>query len=369
MSKNASPVPTMKITGWFQVAWSAEIEPRQIKPMKYFDTNLVAWRTNRGDLYVMDAHCEHLGAHLGYGGRVTDDDNIACPFHGWEWTPEGKNAKIPYQDRPNKARRIRSWPVRELNECVFVWHDALDREPFFEPQDIFTEMYDDGATSDDYYRAYPEGVVIHENVQVHPQWVMENGVDFAHFQYVHRSGSLPRLTSQNFMQWEFDTTFEMTFGEGKEPTPLTPDGATTGGVHSHSIGLGIGAALFSGPDTMRTWVCVTPVDDKVCTLRSTVWLPKRDAADGEQVPADLEPRMGMANRQVERDLNIWAHQIYLDPPALATMEAQGYRTIREWTKRFYPLDYPEQAEAATAQTNGKSFDLVSDAPEPASAQV
>ncbi len=27
---------------------------------------------------------------------------------------------------------------------------------------------------------------------------------------------------------------------------------------------------------MRTWVCVTPVDATHATLRSTVWLPKRD---------------------------------------------------------------------------------------------
>jgi hypothetical protein len=122
-----------------------------------------------------------------------------------------------------------------------------------------------------------------------------------------------------------------------------------GGVHSHSIGLGIGAALFSGPDTMRTWVCVTPVDDEVCTLRSTVWLPKRDPSDGPIIPEDLAPRMAMANRQVDRDLNIWSHQIYLDPPALATIEGAGYRALRHWTKRFYPIDHPEEAAAAVAE--------------------
>jgi 3-ketosteroid 9alpha-monooxygenase subunit A len=346
MSKNRAPIPSMKITGWIQVAWSAEVPPGETRTMHYFGQELLAWRTPSGRLHVMDAYCEHLGAHLGYGGTVTDHDTIACPFHGWEWNGEGRNARIPYQDRPNKARRIRTWEVREVNECVFVWHDPLDRDPLFDIPDIFTEMYDDGATADGYYRAYPEGTLIHEKVPLHPQWVMENGVDFAHFQYVHRSGSLPRLTSQDFRNWEFDTTFEMTFGEGKSPTPLTPNGAVNGGVHSHSVGMGIGAALFWGADTMRTWVNVTPVDDTTCTLRSTVWLPKRDRSDGPVVPEKLQRRMDMANRQVERDLNIWQHQIYLNPPALATMEAAGFRALREWTKRFYPLDNPDEAAAA-----------------------
>lgn len=357
MSKHRAPVPTMKITGWFQIAWSAEIAPGEIRTMRYFNQELVAWRTASGKVFVMDAYCEHLGAHLGYGGSVTERETIACPFHGWEWRGDGTNVVIPYQDRPNRARRIRSWAVREVNECVFIWHDALDRDPFFEIPDIFAEMYDDGATADDYYLAYPEGTLIHEKVSIHPQWVMENGVDFAHFQFVHRAGSMPRLTSQDFRAWEFDTQFEMTFGEGRSPTPLTPNGAVLGGVHSHSVGMGIGAALFWGPDTMRTWVNVTPIDDEVCTLRSTVWLPKRDPSDGPVVPEKLRKRMDMANRQVERDLNIWSHQIYLDPPALATIEAAGYTALRRWSRRFYPLDHPEEAEAAARQALAETIDL------------
>ncbi len=34
---NQSPMPTTDITGWFQVAWSAESRRGRSEPMHYFD--------------------------------------------------------------------------------------------------------------------------------------------------------------------------------------------------------------------------------------------------------------------------------------------------------------------------------------------
>jgi len=105
------PLP-MKPTGWFQVGWSTDFGPDSVKPLRYFDTDLVAYRGKDGVVRIHDAYCEHLGAHLGYGGCVTDA-GLQCPFHGWVWAPDGSNASIPYQDRPNKARRVRPWIQRQ----------------------------------------------------------------------------------------------------------------------------------------------------------------------------------------------------------------------------------------------------------------
>jgi 3-ketosteroid 9alpha-monooxygenase subunit A len=54
--------------GWFVVAFSEDLEPGQVRPARYFDRDLVIWRTGEGEARVFDAHCPHLGAHLGYGG-------------------------------------------------------------------------------------------------------------------------------------------------------------------------------------------------------------------------------------------------------------------------------------------------------------
>lgn len=331
-----APKLSMRPTGWFQVAWSAEIAPESITNLRYFSQDLIAWRDSNGFVQVMDAYCEHLGAHLGHGGRI-DNDVVVCPFHGWEWNAQGRNVCIPYQDRPNNARRIRAWPVTERNESVYVWHDADGREPFFDVPDVF-DLYDDGRNAADYYLAYPEGCLHREALPLHPQYVMENGVDFAHFKYVHRAEEVPRFTRQNFDECRFYADFEMTFGLTKDKTVMTPQGAMLGGVQAVNVGIGVGFAKFWGPDNMRTTVCVTPVDDDVCDIRSTVWLDRIPGDAAAHQPPALERRMKLANNQFLADLNIWQHQRYTDPPALATAEGKGFRDLRAWCRSFYPDD-------------------------------
>jgi 3-ketosteroid 9alpha-monooxygenase subunit A len=270
----AKPALSMKPTGWFQVLWSAELAPGEIKRLHYFSQELVAWRDEAGEVHVMSAYCEHLGAHLGYGGKV-NGLNIQCPFHGWEWNGKGRNTCIPYQDKPNRTRKIPTFAVAERNESIYIWHDLLERDPYFDVPDVFNMWEgDEDVSADDYYRAYPEGALYREQLALHPQFVAENGVDYAHFKYVHRAADVPRFTRREFNEYSFRSDFEMWFGKGKESTVMTPNGATLGTVSAVSCGIGLGFSKFSGPDNMRTFVAVTPVDDEVADIRSTSWLDR-----------------------------------------------------------------------------------------------
>ena len=104
---------TWKVTGWFMVGWSPEFPVGEVRPLRYFGEDLVAYRDESGELHVLEAHCKHLGAHIGHGGTVVGDC-VQCPFHGWRWGPDGTNRYIPYQpDRPNSALTLRVFPVRE----------------------------------------------------------------------------------------------------------------------------------------------------------------------------------------------------------------------------------------------------------------
>lgn len=47
-------------------------------------------------------------------------------------------------------------------------------------------------------------------------------------------------------------------------------------------------------------------------------------------------------RQFEQDIEIWAHQRYSDPPALATSEYEGFTAIRAWATQFYPEAFASQ---------------------------
>ncbi|HEY5841366.1 MAG TPA: Rieske 2Fe-2S domain-containing protein, partial [Mycobacterium sp.] len=189
----AKPPLSMKPTGWFQVAWSAEVGVGDVHRMKYFDRDLIAWRAESGRLTVMDAYCEHLGAHLGHGGHV-EGEVIECPFHGWQWNHEGRNVCIPYENRPNRGRRIRTFPVVERNESVYIWHDEQGRPPLFDAPDVFAG-FDDGSSVADYY---PQQRLYRPGLELHPQYVLENGVDFAHFKFVHKTPIVPVFTRHDF---------------------------------------------------------------------------------------------------------------------------------------------------------------------------
>lgn len=53
--------PSMKPTGWFQVAWSSDLAPGDVIPLHYFGQDLVAYRDFRGEVHVHDATCQHSG--------------------------------------------------------------------------------------------------------------------------------------------------------------------------------------------------------------------------------------------------------------------------------------------------------------------
>ncbi|MGZ8747957.1 MAG: Rieske 2Fe-2S domain-containing protein, partial [Mycobacterium sp.] len=206
----AKPPLSMKPTGWFQVAWSDEIKIGDVHRMTYFGTEMIAWRAGSGQLTVMDAYCEHLGAHLGHGGHV-EGEVIQCPFHGWQWSHEGRNVCIPYEDRPNRGRRIRTYPTVERNEAIYIWHDVERRDPFFEAPDVFAS-FNDGSSADNYY---PQQRLYREALEMHPQYVIENGVDFAHFKFVHQTPIVPIFTRHDFDEAVSYVDFTITF-EGDE---------------------------------------------------------------------------------------------------------------------------------------------------------
>ena len=92
------PIPRYP-RGWFQVAYADEIKPGEAKALKYFGVDLVMFRTEDGEVSVLDAFCPHMGAHLGHGGKV-EGDGVVCPFHAWKFDGVGTCVEVPY------ARRI-----------------------------------------------------------------------------------------------------------------------------------------------------------------------------------------------------------------------------------------------------------------------
>ncbi len=323
----------LDLTGWFQVLWSADLPQGQVRPLRYFGRDLVAYRDRRGTVRIHDRYCQHLGASLAHGGEVTEE-GIRCPFHGWVWGPDGRNVSIPYQDRPNRSRGLRTWTVRELNESVYVWHDPQGREPMWEVPDALSLTPHAAAAT--FHPAAEAGRAHFTGLRVHPQMVAENAVDAEHFRFVHRTQVAPVLIEEvvDGPTWwarvGFGRRWAARVAEGTAPPR---DDETLNTIEILWSGLGVSTNTEHTADGIRVIaINTTPVEDGRSELFATYWL---DSSEGDLEDGSYRRRLDQAKAAVLDDLLIWDNQVFLDPPTLATVEGRGFRRIRRWAMQFY----------------------------------
>ncbi|GGL13466.1 Rieske 2Fe-2S domain-containing protein [Nocardia jinanensis] len=320
---------SVKPTGWFQIGWSAEFGPDAVVGKRYFGHDLVAYRGRDGEVHVLDAYCQHLGANLACGGKVVDE-GLQCPYHGWVWNSAGRNVHIPYQpDRPNKVRRVRSWHAAERAGQVFLWHDVSGRPPLWElPDDPFEAL---GAHIEK-ESFHPPRSAHFPDLRIHPRIPPENAVDPHHFRFVHGTPMSPVVLEEHVDDW----TWHSRVGFGRRWADGSRSDETLGTIVIHWSGIGVswnGEHTRSGVRVVA--ICLTPVDDEHSEIFATYWLAERE--DDSQ-PGVLARRYQEIENALPDDINIWNNQIYLDPPGLAASEAAGFRKLRQWVLTFFPDD-------------------------------
>ena len=289
------PVPN----GWFIVAESRGLLPGETKSFKVFGTDVVLFRGDDGVARMVEAYCAHLGAHLGVGGRV-EGDCIRCPFHGWRYDgTSGECTEIPYGDMthiPSQAR-LRAFPCVERDHMVWAWHHGAGAEPFYDIPDV-------PELSNPDWLPYE---LVEFDVATCCQEMAENGVDFAHFMYVHGTESIP----------EDDFVIE-----GHYKRTVGADGMFV----REGYGLGLGVLRVSNFVTFLS--STTPIDTENVTVR---WVFTAPAANGpDAARAAAETFAG----GVSQDLPIWENKRYVDRPVITKSE-KNILEQRQWARQFY----------------------------------
>ena len=170
---------------------------------------------------------------------------------------------------------------------------------------------------------------------MHPQYVLENGVDFAHFKYVHQTPIVPVFIRHDFDGDISYVDFTITF-EGDTNQSIDD---VKSGVEAINGGLGIAVTKSWGMVDNRTISAITPVDDRTSDVRFMVYIGRpagRAAKDPERAETKAREFGEEVIRQFAQDVHIWQHQRYSDPPALANAEQEGFTAIRKWAMKFYP---------------------------------
>ena len=310
MKRSPFPVPY----GWFQVGWATDVAVGEAKPLRYFGKHLVLWRDEDSVVHVQDAFCPHLGAHLGHGGKVLKCE-IACPFHGWRFDAQGANTLIPYSKRTNAKGKLRTFPTIERNGLIMTWYHPDGAEPMWEIP-IVPEFNDPDQFTEMVTRIY----------QVAAPWqeLAENGVDAAHFRYVHNTEEVPELAG-------YDTEGPIARMKSIQKFP-TPRGVVDGYINSDSFGPGLSVVHFGGIVDTILMGCNTPIDDEHCEMRFSFTVRKLGDAGFDTTVGDAF--VAEVDRQVREDKPIWENKAYLPRPALADTDGPVTK-FRKWASQFY----------------------------------
>jgi 3-ketosteroid 9alpha-monooxygenase subunit A len=298
--------------GWFQVGYSDELAPGAVVPLRYFGRDLVLFRTQGGVASVLDAHCPHMGAHLGHGGAVVGDC-LRCPFHAWEFDAGGACASIPYAGKIPPRAQLRAWPVREVNGLVMVWYHGQGAPPSWEVPTLPEVGSDDFTPYEK--RSW--------KIRTHNQEMAENAVDAAHFFYVHGTAGMPVMRAQ------VDGHILHVISETKM---TTRSGNVGGSIESVSHGFGFATTRFRGIVETLLLASVTTIDEEYVQARFSFTirkLPHKDVTKtvGKAFIAEIE-------RQLGQDIPIWENKRYVSPPLLCDGDGP-VGLFRKWVKQFY----------------------------------
>lgn len=298
---------------------------------------LVLFRTRSGRVAALDAYCPHLGAHLGHGGRV-EGELLRCPFHGFCLDTSGRCAATGYGTKPPPTAVSTTWPVREVNGMVCVYHDDEGREPAWE-----IPAPDMEGWSTPIYRRFV--------LEAHPQETTENSVDLGHFSWVHGYRNVRMLRDVVADGAYLSTKYAAERGAPLVGHRLHFDFEFE--THIHGLGYSMVDVAVQGFDVRaRLWVLPAPIDAERLVLHLAA------SGDGggrphpalRVVPGTLRGRAiarGLLLALVQdarQDFAIWANKRYVDPPALAQGDGPIGR-YRSWAKQFYPAPVLREARS------------------------
>ena len=87
------------------------------------EDDLVVWRTDLGEVCVMEARCPHQWSHLAQEG-VVDGEELVCLAHFWRFSTSGQGWKENTNRRRDRKGDIDVHPSREIDGQIWIRRSA-----------------------------------------------------------------------------------------------------------------------------------------------------------------------------------------------------------------------------------------------------
>lgn len=159
---------------WYGVLDSKEVKKNKPLFAKRLNKNLVFWRDENNNICCIEDKCCHRGASLSHG-KVCGN-NIACPFHGFQFNKNGKVVMIPANGKNTQVDErffVESYEVRELYGLIWLWYGDKDKinDKIMFPDDLKDKKFSYSTIRDEWHNHYTRCI--------------ENQLDVVHVAFVH----------------------------------------------------------------------------------------------------------------------------------------------------------------------------------------
>lgn len=335
--------------GWFMVAQSADVTDKP-EAVRFFGRDMILYRGKAsGRPIMLDAYCPHMRVHMAKNttsyvirdGEQVEGDSVRCPAHGWRYGADGNCNDIPYSTHGiPKAACVKSHRVVDKAGCIWMWHDMEGGDPEFD----LPEFAEWDLTGEGWVRWKPDAL---GTLPIHPQEILDNMSDFAHFAPVH--GSKGNAYFENVYE---DHIMRQRFGSGHR-TLVDSDALLE--TDTWYTGPGILLSRMEGKHPSVMMICNTPVEDGVVAVWFAV---TARTADGHE-PTREEAAIARAYHEsglaaFSQDFELWQHK----EPALTILQIPDdgpFHKGRLWYRQFF--NPREKAGELRARVNGSHVTL------------
>jgi 3-ketosteroid 9alpha-monooxygenase subunit A len=327
-SIDAGAPPARFARGWHCLGLARTFRDGKPHAVHAFGTKLVVFADASGELHVLDGYCRHMGGDLSQG--TIKGDEVACPFHDWRWSGNGRCAAIPYAKRVPPRARTRSWLTLERNGQLFVYNDPQGNPP--PPEVVVPEIEGVGTPE---WSSWTWDSVLVENSNCRE--IVDNIVDMAHFFYVHFAFPV-----------YFKNVFEGHIASQYLHSRARPD-IGMGKKNYNADDLLRSEASYYGPSYMINYLrnefgdfhvdtvlinCHYPVSPTSFVLQWGVMVKKIEGMDddsADKLAGKFAKSYGVGFLQ---DVEIWRNKTAIDNPLLCEEDGPVYQ-LRRWYEQFY----------------------------------
>jgi phenylpropionate dioxygenase-like ring-hydroxylating dioxygenase large terminal subunit len=158
---------------WYIAMWAKDLGEKPVAKTLLND-KVAFYRKSNGDIAAIEDRCCHRAAPLSMGW--VENDLLVCGYHGLTFNEQGACVKIPGQDRIPRSARVRSYPVVQRWNAVWIWMgDPEAADPTEIPELYWLDSPEWAST--------PGYIHLKSNYQL----LIDNLLDLTHVSYVQKN--------------------------------------------------------------------------------------------------------------------------------------------------------------------------------------